>query len=107
LAVGGFLECSDRGVDEDDAVVEVDVVALQGGHFAPAAAGPGGGDDQDGAVTVAELFGLEGAAQDFLRGGPEHLVRDAEGAFAAAVVAVYWVGGEQAVFDGVGEDAAE
>ncbi len=80
-------------------------MALQGGHFAPAALGPGGGDDQDGVAAVVELFGLVGAAQDFLRGWPRAFLGDAEGAFAASVV--YGVGGEQAVFDGVGEDAAE
>jgi hypothetical protein len=108
-AIGGerFLERSDVGVDDDGSVVEVGVVALQSGHFAPAAAGPGCGDDEDGAGAVAELFGLLGTAQDLLGGGPQHFLGDAEGAFAAAVVAVHQVGGDQSVRDGVAEDAAE
>ncbi|HEY4458533.1 MAG TPA: hypothetical protein VGN81_29745 [Pseudonocardiaceae bacterium] len=53
------------------------------------------------------MFGLLGAAEDFFGGGPQHFVGDAEGAFASAVVAVDGIGGELAVVDGVGEDAAE
>jgi hypothetical protein len=33
-AVGGFVKCAVLGVDDDDAVVEVDVVALEAGEFA-------------------------------------------------------------------------
>jgi hypothetical protein len=35
------------GVDDEVAVVEVDVGALEAGEFSPACAGPGGGDDED------------------------------------------------------------
>jgi hypothetical protein len=50
---------------------------------------------------------LEGAAEYFFRGGPEHFVGDAEGAFAAVSVVVDWCGGDEAVVGGVAEDAAE
>ena len=63
LAVGGFLERADVGIDDDDAVVEMGVVALQAGEFAPSAAGPRGGDDQDGAGAAVESFGLLGTAR--------------------------------------------
>ena len=52
LASGAFLECADVGVDDDGAVVGVGVVALECGDLAPAAAGPGGGDDEQGAAAV-------------------------------------------------------
>ena len=53
------------------------------------------------------MCGLEGAAEDFFGGGPEHFVGDVAGACAAVAVVVNGVGGEESVLDGVGEDAAE
>lgn len=52
LAPGTFLERADVGVDDDGAVVGVGVVALECGDLAPAAAGPGGGDDEQGTAAV-------------------------------------------------------
>jgi hypothetical protein len=52
LASGAFFEGADVGVDDDDAVVGVGVVALERGDLAPAAAGPGGGHDEQSTAPV-------------------------------------------------------
>nr|WP_235921152.1 hypothetical protein [Lentzea tibetensis] len=42
-----FVQGADVRVDDEEAVVEVDVGALESGEFAPAGSGVGGADDQD------------------------------------------------------------
>lgn len=45
-AASGFVQGAEEWVDGEEAVVEVELAAVQADQFAPAAAGPGGGDDQ-------------------------------------------------------------
>jgi hypothetical protein len=54
-------------------VVEVDVVALEAGEFAPAAAGPGGGDDEQSCGWSAEHGGLVGDPDDVFGHGEDFL----------------------------------
>jgi hypothetical protein len=107
LSGGAFFQRADVGVDDDQAVVKVGVVALECGEFAPAATGPGGGDDEQCATAVVELRGLVGAAEDFFGGGPEHFADDVVGASAAVAVVMDRVGRNEPVVDSVAEDAAQ
>jgi hypothetical protein len=59
-----FVQGAGVRINGDGAAVEVDVVAVRACQFAPAAAGPGGGDDQQACGLAAECGGLVGDAQD-------------------------------------------
>lgn len=69
--VPGLVQGAEEGVDGQHAVVDVEVVAVQAGEFAPAAAGPGGGDDQQIGHPAAELAGLFGDINNLFRGSPD------------------------------------
>jgi hypothetical protein len=87
--------------------VEVEVVAVQAGEFAPAAAGPGGGDDQQSGGLAAERGGLVGDADDFRWGGPDLFGFDVVAAASAAASFVDGVVGDEVFVGGVGEDHRE
>jgi hypothetical protein len=76
LFVGALVQCAEPRVDDQDAAVEVQVVAVRSGEFAPSAAGPGGGDDQQLGGVAAECLGLVGDAEDFVGCGPDAFVLD-------------------------------
>ncbi|UJW30978.1 hypothetical protein L3Q67_38230 [Saccharothrix sp. AJ9571] len=84
-----------------------DVVAMESGEFAPAAAGPGGGDDQEAGDGAAQQRCLVGDAQHLIRQGPDPLWGNASGASAAAPSASDWVEGDEAFVGGVGQDHGE
>nr|WP_235999412.1 hypothetical protein [Qaidamihabitans albus] len=98
------MQCSEERVDGEDAVVEVELAAVQAGEFAPAAAGPGGGDDEQVGHAASEHGCLVGDADDLLRCGPDPFGADVAVASSAAAVFVDWVGGDESLVGGVGED---
>lgn len=97
-----FVEGADVWVDDDGGVVEVEVGALESGEFAPACAGPGGGDEQDSGPGTDQGGGVVGHVERFLGGGPDLSPGFDAGAFAAPPGAD-GVGGDQFLVGGVDE----